>query len=84
MNSCNKQCSGSGSLSDRIGIILPDPHLGASYPYSYSDPFPFQRNVNLTYFFPENFSTLSKNIGNYETFDANKKDKQCILAQVWN
>jgi hypothetical protein len=58
-----------------------DPHPGPANP----DPFLFQQNVKPKLnFFPENFNKLSKIVKNYDTNDADKKDKGGrIRIRIW-
>ncbi len=54
------QCCRSGS--GWIGIIL-------------ADPTPFQPNVKRNYTHPRKYKYTRQNIENYDTFDADEKDK---------
>jgi hypothetical protein len=58
------QCCESGS--DRIGIIWTDPDL---------DLYPIQPNVELNYTFSQIISFSCPNSENYDTYDAEEKDK---------
>jgi hypothetical protein len=61
------------SRSARISITLADP-----------DPIPFQTNIKLNFTFSRNSQYAVQNIENYDTSDADEKDKTMLTGIAMN